>query len=726
MTRIRLICFAQIALYLALVPALPHGASPVFWLVSTQDDFLRGETQNISVDATGQILLGPNIELIYDTTEPFIWSLATDGDAVWIGSGPKGAVTRIARDDDEVTSFELDTLSVYALATDGQGGVFAATGPDGKVFGIDTDRNVRVVFDPDEPYIWSLATDASGTLYVGTGNPGRVYGITPEGNAELFYETSAVHVRSLVTTEDGRILAGTTTPGHVIRIEPDGTGFVLLDSGYEEIADLHIASNDAVLVVAANSSTTSVTVPTSAAASTASTPAASAPSTTTSTAATGNGTNGAVYEIQPDGIWNLVWDSNIDTPYAVLDDNETARGAIIATGPDGKVFRVTADNSSATLLTSTHAQQITHLVPDVSGALYFATANPGLVARLDSDRVREGTYHSEVHDTGTLATWGALTWQATTPGDSAIELFTRTGNTKDPSDTWSDWSAATEQPRGTRIENPKARYVQWKAVLTGRSDTPSLHSVTTAYLPRNLAPEVTEITTHAPGQVFQQALAGGDPPIAGLDVARELPSTARGPSSPEIPATTLGRQVYRKGLRTFVWKARDLNGDQLQFEVLYRSDEAPVAAAWTPLKRETDSTIYTWDTTTVPDGIYSVRIVASDLLANTSNDYLTGDRDTGPLVVDNSPPSITVPPATRDTETITLEFTVSDTHSPVERVEYSTDTEQWQLIYPSDGISDTTEELFTVTVDVGDFSRMVIRATDAMDNSATAGTSFEP
>ena len=196
MTRIRLIFFALIALYLALVPALPHGASPVFWLVSTQDDFLRGETQNISVDATGQILLGPSIESIYDTTEPFIWSLATDGDAVWVGSGPKGAVTRIARDDGEVTSFDLDTLSVYALTTDRQGGIFAATGPDGKVFGIDRERNVRVVFDPDEPYIWSLATDASGTLYVGTGNPGRVYGVTPEGNAELFYETSAVHVRA--------------------------------------------------------------------------------------------------------------------------------------------------------------------------------------------------------------------------------------------------------------------------------------------------------------------------------------------------------------------------------------------------------------------------------------------------------------------------------------------------------------------------------------------------
>ena len=722
MTRIRFLFAAHIAVCLTLLPAVPHGASPIFWLVSTQDEFLRGETENISVDAAGQILLGPSIESIYDTSEPFIWSLTTDIDAIWIGSGPNGAVTRIARNNGEVDRFELDTLSVYALASDGQGGVFAATGPDGEVFNIDNDGNVRAIFNPNEPYIWSLATDPSGSLYVGTGNPGRVYRISPTGSDELFYETRALHVRSLVSTEAGQILAGTTTPGHVIRIDTDGTGFVLLDSGYEEVADLHIAANGIVLVVATNSTTTSTGA---AATTTGSTTATSASATTTSTAATGTGTKGAVYEIYPDGVWNLLWDSDTDVPYDVLED-DTARDIIIATGPDGKVFRVTADNSSATLLTSSHAQQITTLISDVSGSLYYSTANPGLVARMDSDRVREGTYLSEVHDTGTLATWGTLTWQSQTPGDSAIELFTRTGNTQEPGETWSNWAAVTDTPGGTQIENPKARYLQWRAVLSGQSDTPSLHSVTTAYLPRNLAPEVTEITTHGPGQVFQQALAGGDPPIAGLDMERDLPSTVRGPSSPDTPATTLGRQVYRKGLRTFVWKARDLNGDQLQFEILYRSDQPANPTPWTPLKRETDATIYTWDTTSVPDGIYSVRIVASDVLANTPNDFLTGHRDTGPLVIDNSPPQITVPPATRGSETITLEFTVSDRHSPVERVEYSTDAEQWQLIYPSDGIADSTEELFSVTVDANEFSRMVIRATDAMDNSATAGTSFTP
>ena len=226
----RLIFVAHIALCITLLPAALNGASPVFWLVSTQNDFLRGETNDVSVDAAGQILLGPSIESIYDTNEPFIWALASDADSVWIGSGPQGAVTRIGRTDGEINRFDLDSLSVHALAADVQGGVFAATGPDGEVFHIDSDGSVRVVFDPDEPYVWSLATDPSGALYVGTGNPGRIYRVTPTGSDELFYETPALHVRSLVSTESGQLLAGTTTPGHVIRIEPNRTGFVLLDS----------------------------------------------------------------------------------------------------------------------------------------------------------------------------------------------------------------------------------------------------------------------------------------------------------------------------------------------------------------------------------------------------------------------------------------------------------------------------------------------------------------
>ncbi|MCE2542068.1 MAG: hypothetical protein J4F30_01315 [Acidobacteria bacterium] len=68
----------------------------------------------------------------------------------------------------------------------------------------------------------------------------------------------------------------------------------------------------------------------------------------------------------------------------------------------------------------------------------------------------------------------------------------------------------------------------------------------------------------------------------------------------------------------------------------------------------------------------------------------------------------------------TVTFTVSDSHSAVRRVEYSLDTEHWQVLFPLDGIADSQTEQFNVTVDADSIERLVLRATDAMDNAATA------
>ena len=44
---------------LGLVVAAVQAASPVFWRVSTQAEFLEGEVESLSIDTTGQLRLGP-------------------------------------------------------------------------------------------------------------------------------------------------------------------------------------------------------------------------------------------------------------------------------------------------------------------------------------------------------------------------------------------------------------------------------------------------------------------------------------------------------------------------------------------------------------------------------------------------------------------------------------------------------------------------------------------
>ena len=165
-----------------------------------------------------------------------------------------------------------------------------------------------------------------------------------------------------------------------------------------------------------------------------------------------------------------------------------------------------------------------------------------------------------------------------------IELFTRSGNTETPDETWSAWSAAYTKSDGSAITSPKARYLQWRAVLTGKGDGPVLTSVTAAYLQRNLRPQVRSITVHPPGIVFQKPFATGEPDLAGFDdqTTPDRKLGRGGRAARELHVAALGRRTYQKGLQTLVWKADDENDDDLVYDVLYRREGE---TTWKTLRR---------------------------------------------------------------------------------------------------------------------------------------------
>jgi hypothetical protein len=182
------------------------------------------------------------------------------------------------------------------------------------------------------------------------------------------------------------------------------------------------------------------------------------------------------------------------------------------------------------------------------------------------------------------------------------------------------------------------------------------------------------------------------------------------------PAPALGRRIYQKGLQTFVWKADDGNDDRLQYDVMYRREGE---TAWKPLRRGLWDPIVVWDTTSVPDGTYLVKVVATDAPSNSPDAALTGEMESVTFDVDNTPPAIDVPAsgATRGA----VSFVVRDSQSAVQRVEYSLDASRWRVIYPKDGIPDSRREEFSLTLEATENARSVIvRATDAMNNVATA------
>jgi YD repeat-containing protein len=724
-----------------MVAVIAKAASPVFWNVSTQAELLNGEVENLSIDASGRLVLGPVNELIHETTSPILWTVMRGWDgALYMGSGNEGRVYRVDRTGKASVFFDSPELVVHALADAPGGGLLVGTSPDGRIYKVDQTGNSKVFFEPGEKYIWALATGPDGSLYAATGEKGTIYQIQPDGTGKPFYRTTSTHVVSLTFDAAGRLIAGTDSPGKVFRVEKDGRGFVLLDSPYREIRALQRDKDGNIYAAALNPGGTQ---PDERAAPKPSVETTAQPVATVSTEITAisiadlsvtavpdvrqarreeqRTSRGAVYRITPEGFWDLVWESPEDVPYDLAIEQDGA--VIIGTGSKGKIHRVSGDPPRSMLVTRAVAQQVTRFLRDAEGRLYYTTANAGKLFRLSADRAEQGVYESQVRDAGTVASWGTISWRASAPGKSEVQLFTRSGNTGVPDETWSPWSRAYTNPDGVQIESPNARYLQWKAVLKGNSrDQPVLTSVRAAYLPRNLRPRVTSVTVHPPGIVFQKPFSTGEMEIAGADgtgIDLKPPTSALGADTPVAltAGPALGRRIYQKGLRTFAWRAQDDNDDRLQYDLLYRREGE---TEWKVLKRELDDTIFVWDTTSVPDGSYVVNVVASDAPSHPAGSALSGEMESIAFDIDNTPPVIDIRAVRREGARTVIAFDVRDEHSTIERVEYSVDARPWRPLYPTDGMADSRMEQYELVLTGDEATRsVVIRAVDAMNNAAS-------
>jgi sugar lactone lactonase YvrE len=727
--------------------AAPGAAIPTFWVVSTQSELLRGEAENLSIDVHGRMVLGPATELAYESTTPFLWTLVSGPDgSIYAGSGNEGKVFRVDSSGKGGVFFDAAELEVHALAVGQDGSVYVGTSPDGKVYKVGADGTSSVFFDPEDRYIWSLGLDQQGRLFVATGERGAVYRVGTDGKGDVFYRAKATHAVSLVFNRAGELIIGTESPGQVLRVDSEGRPFVLLDSPFQEIHALRLDESGAIIAAAVNGQRAGEDRPAldrqSPETTRSSTPVATVTTEVTSMAIVDVSVpsapqaappiredrrtpKGAVYRIHPDGQWDTLWESREDSPYDVSFDADGT--LLVATGPEGKIFSVAGEPTRPALLTRATAQQVTTFLRDSKGTRYYATANPGKLFRLSSGYAERGTYESEVRDAQTVATWGTISWRGSTPADGRIEISTRSGNTKVPDETWSPWSPTYSDADGSPIASPKARYLQWRATLVGKASTPVLTSVTAAYLQRNIRPELSSITVHPPGTVFQKPFSTGELEIAGYgDTPNERRPASGQPNQTQGggPTPALGRRIYQKGLQTFVWKAEDPNDDEMFFDVMYRREGE---TAWKPLKRALSDPIVVWDTTSVPNGTYLVKVVATDNPSNPPGSALIGEMESIAFDIDNAPPEIVVAGVRRDGNRSVLSFDVKDDHSAVQRVEYSLDADRWRTIYPRDGISDSRAEHFDLMLDADLAEKgVILRAVDSMNNIATARGEVTP
>ena len=685
--------------------SLASAVSTSLWEQHQRAHFEAGEIKNISVSSKGDASLSFKIDGFSKIDEARVWALVEDSEGnIYAGTGNEGKIYKISADGKTSTLYyNSPEVEIYSLAIAPDDTLYAGTGPDGLIYKI-TDQTTppKTILNKGDKYVWAMHLDDEGNLYAATGTEGKIYKITPEGESSVLFDAEEKNIRSLVAF-DGGFYAGSGDNGIIYKIMDDGTANVIYQAKEKEIRNLIMDSEGNVYA----SAVTAVPMDRSS-------PRPSRGPSVPAPQAPGTGppkeNKSYIYRLHPDGTTALVWGAPEPIIHAIVFESD--KQILVGTGNNGKLYRVDTETGDFEAIGKCSGKDVIaiHQTEHAdSMKTILGTGNAGKLFTLTSSHVEEGTLESSVHNAQSLSRWGKLSWEAEVPDGTSITFATRSGNTRKPDDTWNKWSEELTTAEGSQIPNADGQYIQWRAkfTTTDPAETPTLKKVTLASAQTNIEPKINEISINT-GTTSSQR-----------------PSTSR-PSPPSSSSRGSSSANASPKRWNIGWKVEDANKDTLQFFVYYSAvgdDEN-----WQLLKKELAAPSYAWDITSIADGEYQLKIVATDKLSNPVGWEKTTEKVSAPFTVDNTDPDvgeIQVKPNEDGTFNITCD--VSDMMNTIQKAVYKIDNdEQWKVIFPEDGIFDSKEEqllLKTGKLPEGTHS-ITIRVTDRAQNTAINRESF--
>jgi hypothetical protein len=422
----------------------------------------------------------------------------------------------------------------------------------------------------------------------------------------------------------------------------------------------------------------------------------------------------AVYKIHPDNTVETLWTSKEENIYDLI---ATGNQLVFATDSRGRIYRLNSERK-ATLVAETGQGETTRLLT-WRGSLLAATGDTGVLYRLGQQAGIKGTYESPVHDTGTVARWGRLSWKGETAPNTRLAFETRTGNSARPDATWSDWSEPLSNPAESLVRSPNARYIQWRAEFSGPGGvTPSLDGVTIAYLPQNNPPVVRSVmamSLPAPSTSGQKTASTSATASYSITVTDSGDGGSSGSTGTQ--AQTLTRSFAQQTQVT--WQADDPDGDKLIYSLYFRGEGE---RAWKLLKANLYDNTFSIDADALADGRYTFRVVASDSPANPPNFSRGAEAVSAPVLIDNTPPSVTLGSPRHAGTALEVDINVADRASALRRCEYSMDARPWIPIEAADGVTDAPHERYVLRIGPmppGEHL-IVVRAYDSAGNAGLA------
>ncbi len=573
---------------------------PAAWLHSTESDFRPGQLEGTTLDSKGRLSLARAATDLGSLPGEIPWSIAESGGQVYVGSATSGKIYRLEEGKAE-PFFDTKGVMVTALAPLPDGGLAAASAPDGTLWRLGADGKVRQSTQCGRSYLWAVAPAADGTVWAAVGSPAGVCRLGADGKV-VTTDLEGTHALSLALDPQGGACAG-TSDGIVYRVAPDGGCTAVL------------ATDDAMVTGLAFDKAGALWA--------------------------GTSPRGIIYRLAPGQQAERLAELG-GSVYALA----AAADGIYATGREGSLARVDGEGVTSLAYAPKQGQAVS-LAVAADGALCLGVANPSQLVRLGPGYAASGTYRSAPLDARDVARWGMASWEAEAPAGVSVKIETRSGNSPDPNDGWSAWSAPIEGA----ITSPAARYLQYRLLLAGQPTvTPAVTSVRLSYLPRNHKPTLA-VVTPKPAAACVKSLA-------------------------------------------MQWKGEDPDKDTLLYTI---EDSKDGGATWQVVKEGLAEAKYTWDLAKVAEGRHLVRITATDSQSRPGDP--TSTSVTVPITVDSTAPLVMIARPLGDPVEgkLTVRGSALDKEGTLRGVDWRVDDGDWRAAAIQGDVVEASSAGFTFT-----------------------------
>ena len=684
------------------------------WGLTGRKDFLRGRHMGTGVTSQGKLVLVPAIRSIYQTNDFIPWKIVTTANGSYVAGWGSGMVVHLADDGKSDTLFPREPLrgveAVSALATTPDGSLLVGTWPDQRVRLVAADGAVKREWALPGSKIWDLAVMKDGTR-VAACDAGMLYILKDDTDVPV-QELCAVpdkNVVALTAAPDGGLYVSTAPRGKVYQVNADG----VLHSIYD--------ADGAVISMAADAQ---------------------------GNLYVGTSPTCKVIRVSPNGTRQEIMHGMGRGNRHVFALQFVGNDLYAATGPAGGIYRISRPNAADPDVTAIFARQdlrsgseesdatgpesvmVNSLALTAHGDLLAAASTPGQVLKLEPRT--QGNFLSTVLQTPVVARWGQFDQFGKVGDGQSLTVESRSGFTATPDETWSAW-----EPAGSKLASPSATFAQFRIALTGTKEaSPSLSYVRLYYQPVN-QPPVVRILSPKTGeylsglkdirweghdaeedQLAYSVFLSKDNGRSWGQMTKSTPKTPEPAATepapatkPAAPAAKTAKKKKGKNDKTATPPAQPAPKETPKTE--------PAKPKWSDGEL-IDATTMPLDTRSLPDGVYLIKVVASNKYAK-PDDPKQGEAIIGPVTLDNTLPTISLPDKVYTWEEA-RSFTVTDDKAPLIGGKFCLDDGPWTAVTPEDSVFHGTQQAVRLISPAGDITlahgehKLLIQLIDAAGN----------